>query len=173
MDDSPAADPIQRPTLLTAVHRVDSFDCEVSSLNSFLRHYALQDQKGGKARTYVATRDDTVVTYYSLAPGSVAPAEVPGRVAKGQGQQHIPVILLARLAVDHTEQGKGLGSHMLLDALRRAVEGAEVIGGRAVLVHAVDERAGAFYRAYDFEPSPIDDLHLLLLMKDIRRTLGL
>ncbi len=113
------------------------------------------------------------VAYYSLAPASVEVAEVPARVARGQGRAEIPVILLGRLAVDLREQGTGLGGQMLLDALRRAVEGAEVIGGRAVLVHAVDERARKFYLHHGFEESPGDLLHLLLLIKDIRKTLGL
>ncbi len=85
----------------------------------------------------------------------------------------MPVILLARLAVDITEQGKGIGSHMLLEALRRAVEGAEVIGGRAVLVHAQDEKARGFYQRYGFEASPTDELHLLLLVKDLRKAFGM
>ena len=92
-----------------------------------------------------------------------------GIISPSRGPSH----LLARLAVTVEEQGKGLGRYMLLDALRRSVEGAEVIGGRAVLVHAKDERARSFYLHHGFEPSPTDDLHLLLLMTDLRRTLGL
>lgn len=83
------------------------------------------------------------------------------------------MILLARLAVDRREQGRGLGAHLLLDALRRAAEGAEVIGGRAVLVHAADEEARSFYLRYGFESSPTDRLHLIMLMKDLRKTLGI
>ena len=110
---------------------------------------------------------------FRAVSGGLAPLDVPARIAKGQGSQDIPVILLARLAVDISEQDKGLGAHMLLDALRRAVEGAEVIGGRAILVHAQDEGARGFYQRYGFETSPTDDLHLLMLVKDLRETFGM
>ena len=87
------------------------------------------------------------------------------------GQYEIPVILLARLAVDLTEQKRGLGGGLLKDALLRIAGAAEEIGVRAVLVHATDEEAKAFYRRYDFEESPTDPLHLMLLMKDLKRLL--
>jgi GNAT superfamily N-acetyltransferase len=162
---------LRRPSLLTAAHEVTGFDCGKSRLNDFLQRHALENQKGGKSRTYVASRGVRVVAFYSLAPAGVAPLETPERIAKGQGSQDIPVILIARLAVDIREQGKGLGGQMLLDALRRSIEGADVIGGRAVLVHAKDEETRAFYLHHGFEPSPTDDLHLLALMEDLRTTL--
>jgi predicted N-acetyltransferase YhbS len=162
-----------RPVLLADSHRTASFDCGKQGLNDFLIRRALENQKGGKSRTYVATRDGEVVAFYSLAPASVSCADVTDRIARGQGNQDVPVILLARFAVAIQEQGKGLGRYMLLDALRRSIEGADVIGGRAVLVHAEDEQARSFYLHHGFEPSPTDDLHLLLLLKDLRKTLGL
>ena len=164
---------LSRPVVLSATHDVTRFDCGSPALDDFLRRFALENQKSGKSRTYVAARGGVVAAFYSLAPAGIAPLEVPPRIAQGQGAQDIPVILLARLAVDKTEQGAGLGSHMLLDALRRAVEGAEVIGGRAVLVHAKDEDARGFYERFGFEPSPTDDLHLLMLIKDLRKTFGM
>jgi GNAT superfamily N-acetyltransferase len=164
---------LHRPAPLDPTHDVSEFDCGKPPLNNFLERFALENQKSGKSRTYVATRVNRVIAFYSLAPGSVGPLDVPQRIAKGQGSQDIPVILLARLAVDISEQGKGIGAHMLLDALRRAVEGAEVIGGRAVLVHAKDEEARAFYLQFGFEASPTDDLHLLILVKDLRKTFGM
>jgi hypothetical protein len=164
---------LHRPVLLNSAHDVSEFHCGKAALNDFIRRFALENQKSGKSGTYVATRADRVVAFYSLAPGGVAPVDVPARIAKGQGSQAIRVILLARLAVDITEQGQGIGAHMLLDALRRAVEGAEVIGGRAVLVHAQDEEARDSFQRYDFESSPTDELHLLLLIKDLRKTFGI
>lgn len=164
---------LHRPVLLSPAHDVSEFDCGKQPLNGFLRRFALQNQKSGKSRTYVATRGEKVVAFHSLAPGGLAPPDVPARIAKGQESQDIPVILLARLAVDKTEQGKGIGAHMLLDALRRAVEGAEVIGGRAILVHAQDAEARYFYQRYGFEASPTDDLHLLMLVKYLRKTFGM
>jgi GNAT superfamily N-acetyltransferase len=164
---------LRRPVLLTDSHHTASFDCGKHRLNDFLVRHALENQKGGKSRTYVALRAGAVVAFYSLAPGSVGRGEAPDRIARGQGSQDIPVILLARLAVTLEEQGVGLGRFMLLEALRRSIEGADVIGGRAVLVHAEDEQARGFYLHHGFEPSPSDDLHLLLLMKDLRKTLRL
>ena len=91
------------------------------------------------------------MAYVSLAAGSVRPDDVPGRVATGQGRQAIPVILLARLAVDTAEQGRGLGEAMLVEALARSCEAAGMIGARAVLVHAKNDEARAFYARYGFE----------------------
>lgn len=161
------------PVPLTDAHDVADFDCGKRRLNDFLRRRALENQKSGKPRTYVAARGKKVVAFYSLAPAAVTPDQAPERVGKGQGSQDIPVILLGRLAVAREEQGKDLGRHMLLDALRRALKGAEVIGGRAVLVHAEDEEARGFYLRYGFEASPTDELHLLMLMKDLRKTFDL
>lgn len=166
------SEPVCAPTLLTAEHDTSAFRCGNPSLDGFLERFALENQKGGRCRTYVAVRGSRVVGYYSLAPGSIVPADATARVAAGQGPQDIPVLLIARLAVDVTQQGNGLGSHILLDALRRCLAGADVIGGRAVLVHAVDERARAFYLAHDFEPSPTGSSDLMLLMKDLRRALS-
>ena len=95
--------------------------------------------------------------------------EKPLPRASKSAPEPIPVVLLARLAVDRREQGQGLGSALLKDALQRAYAGAEIIGGRAILVHAIDAEAAAFYRKYGFESCP----HLMLLMKDLRASLGL
>jgi len=130
------------------------------------------NQASGDTRTYVVHRNLRVVGYYSLAPGSVSRKEAIARASRS-APEPIPIVLLARLAVDRQEQGQGLGPALLKDALQRAYAGAEIIGGRAVLVHAIDAEAAAFYRKYGFEPSPGLDLHLMLLMKDLRATLGL
>jgi GNAT superfamily N-acetyltransferase len=159
------------PTPLTKEHEVVGFDCGKPPLNDFLIKYALQNQASGGARTYVATRSNRVAGYYSLAPASVVPEDAPPRVLKGQGRYPVPVILMARFAVDQGEQGKGLGKALFRDALRRALSGAEAIGGRAFLVHAKDEEARSFYRRFGMEESPTNPLHLLLLFKDIRATL--
>jgi len=110
------------------------------------------------------------VGYYSLSAGSVEKSSVPERVGKGIPRHPVPVVLLARLAVDHQFQRGGIGKGLLRDALQRALSAADVIGIRAVLVHAKDEKAAAFYRKFGFESSPTDLLHLMLLMKDLRRT---
>lgn len=165
------SEPLHGPEVLTLEHDVSGFRCGCRSLDGFLTRFALENQKGGRCRTYVIARGSKVVGYYSLAPGSVVPASVTARVAAGQGPQDIPVLLIARLAVDLAEQGSGLGSHLLLDSLRRCVAGADVIGGRVVIVHAIDESARDFYLAHDFEPSPTGRNDLMLLLKDLRRAL--
>lgn len=164
-------EPVNAPVLLAKNHQISGFDCGKTPLNDFLTKYALQNQASGGARTYVLTRAEQVIGYYSLAPASVSPEDAPARVIKGQGRYPVPVILMARFAVDTSEQGKGLGKALFRDALRRALGGAEAIGGRAFLVHAKDEKARAFYSKFGMEESPTNPLHLLLLFKDIRQSL--
>ena len=159
------------PVLLTKNHQTASFDCGVMPLNDFLAKYALQNQVSGGARTYVLTRGERVIGYYSLAPGSVVPDDAPARVVKEHGRYPMPIILMARFAVDNAEQGRGLGRALFRDALRRALSGAEAIGGRAFLVHAKDEAARAFYLKFGMEQSPTNPLHLFLLFKDIRQSI--
>jgi len=167
-----SAEALFGPEPLEPRHEVSSFDCGAPALNDYLIDRALTDARAGKSQTQVACRGDSVVAYYSLAAGSIEASAATRRAATGQGRQPIPVIVLARLAVDLTEQGHGLGEQMLVQALARSADAASLIGVRAVLVHAKDATARGFYERYGFEPSPTHPLHLLLLMKDIRKTLG-
>jgi GNAT superfamily N-acetyltransferase len=158
---------------LDASHEVDAFDCGKGPLDRFLQRHALVNQKAGSAQTYVVCRgEQRVAGYYSLAVGAVEHADAPGRVGKGLARHPIPVMLLARLAIDRAEQGKGLGKALLKDALLRTAQAAEIAGIRALLVHAKDDEARAWYEQFDFEPSPTDPYHLFLLMKDLRAILG-
>jgi GNAT superfamily N-acetyltransferase len=151
-------------------HDLSRFDCGIhESLNDWLKRFALTNQKNESARTYVVHRNGSVVGYYSVSAGSVSLEEAPARIAKGLARH--PVILLARLAVDKSEQRTGLGKALLKDALARIARAAEIVGARAVLVHAIDERARTFYEHFDFEPSPIHELQLMLLMKDLRKAM--
>ena len=152
-------------------HDVSTFECGKPSLDDWLRRFALTNQQSDSARTYVLHRGGKVVAYYSLSAGAVRKEESPARIAKGLAQHPIGVILLARLSVDRSEHGNGLGKAMLVDALSRALLAADAIGARAILVHAIDEEAGAFYRKFGFEPSPLDPEQLILLMKDLRASL--
>lgn len=162
-----------RAEKLTAAHDVSGFDCGKPPLDVFLQRHAFAAQQAGTARTYVICRGDRcVVGYYSLAVGAVDHANAPARVGKGTGRYPIPVLLLARLAVDRAEQGAGLGKALLKDALLRSVEAAEIAGIRALLVHAQDDEARSWYERFDFEPSPTDPYHLFLLMKDLRAALA-
>lgn len=162
--------PLSSVELLTKEHDVSEFDCRKHpSLNHWLRRFALANQRSESARTYVVHHNKKVMGYYSLSPGSVRREEAPERVAKGQAAHAIGVILLARLAVNYTEQGQGLGSALLKDALLRAARAADIISARAVLVHAIDQEAKRFYMHFGFEECPVDELRLMLLMKDLRK----
>lgn len=165
--------PLSSVELLTKHHSVQEFNCKKhDSLNDWLKRFALLSQNSDSARTYVVHRSRIVVGYFTLCSGSVQREEAAERVAKGQPAYPISVILLARLAVDHTEQGLGLGKALLKDALLRSLQGADVVGARAVLVHAIDEDAKAFYKHFGFEVCPANDLHLMLLTKDLRKYLA-
>lgn len=156
---------------LTREHQLADFDCGTPSLNEWLIRFALQNQQADAARTYVACRDMRAVGYYSLVAASVQRGDAPQRIAKGLASHPIGMILLARLAVGRREKGQGLGKALLKDALLRIAQAAEIVGVRAVLVHAIDDDARRFYQHFDFEPSPVDPMHLMLLMKDLRALL--
>jgi GNAT superfamily N-acetyltransferase len=165
--------PYKRPVPLTKSHETSLFDCGKEPLNDYLKRYALQNQAGGSARTYVlTTEEERVIGYYSLAPGSVVLEEAPSRVSKGQARYPIPIILMARFAIDKNFQGQGLGRALFFDALTRSLHASEEIGGRAFAIHAKDEEAALFYAKFDMEPSPENARHLFLLFKDVRRVLG-
>lgn len=149
-----------------------AFDCGVELLNDYLKKYALQNQKKDAARTYVLTTEENqVIGYYTLVFGSLSTEETTPEIAAGLGKYPIPVILLARLAIDESEKGKGLGKILLRDALLRAVRASEIAGLQAFLVHAKDEPAKAFYEKFGFQSSPHNDFHLFLKISDIRASL--
>ena len=161
--------------LLTPDHDRSTFDCGSAAQTSWLRQHALLAQQAETARVYVACEsgESRVVGYYALAAGEVRREDAPPRVAQGTGQYPIPVIILTRLGVDVGEQGRGLGAALVRDALLQTAWSAERVGVRALLIHAESEAAAAFYRHLTpaFEPSPTDPLHLVLLMKDLRRAI--
>jgi GNAT superfamily N-acetyltransferase len=156
---------------LSKEHKLEGFDCGRASLNDWLRRFALINQQNDSARTYVLSTEKNVLGYYSLSAGAVRREEAPTRVAKGLASHPIGVILLARLAVDRQQHGRGWGADLIRDALLRALAAADSIGARAVLVHALDESAAAFYGKFGFEASPVDKKRLMLLMKDLRTSL--
>lgn len=157
---------------LEKAHNLTQFDCgRHESLNVWLRKYALQNQANDSARTYVVHRSQIVVGYYTITAGSVSKAEATSRAALGLANHPVPISLIGRLAVDKRDQGRGLGRALLKDALLRIERAADILGIRAVLVHAIDREARAFYEQFDFESCPGDELHLMLLMKDLRKQL--
>lgn len=158
----------ERVSKLKAGDRVSSFDCGSPALNEFLQRYALINQKAGGALTYVCCKGGEVVGFYSLVVGSVEPGAAPARVVKGLARHPVPVIILARLAVDRAHHRAGLGSALLKDALLRVVQAADIAGVRALLVHAKDDDARSWYEKWEFERSPTDPYHLFLLLKDLK-----
>jgi GNAT superfamily N-acetyltransferase len=166
---SQAYEPVRK---LAASDVVDSFDCGQSALNQFLQRFAIINQKSNSAHTYTSCRSGSVVGFYSLAVGSLEPSKATPRVIKGIPQHPVPVMILARLAVDLQHQGVGLGKALLKNALLRTAQAADIAGIRALLVHAKDEPARQWYLNWEFEPSPSDPFHLFLLLKDIKAMVG-
>ena len=166
---SPAYEAVRKLAIADAV---EAFDCGQPALNQLLHRFALVNQKSNRAQTYVCCHSGVVVGFYSLAVGSVEPATAAPSVVKGIPQHPVPVMILARLAVDTEHQGVGLGKALLKDALKRTAQAADIAGIRALLVHAKDDTARQWYLNWEFEPSPSDPFHLLLLMKDIKAMAG-
>lgn len=156
---------------LLATDQVDAFDCGQAALNQFLQRYALVNQKANSAQTYVCGQGERVVGFYSLAVGSVDPQAAPSRVMKGIAGHPVPVMILARLAVDKAHQRKGLGRALLKDALLRTAQAADIAGIRCLLVHAKDDTARQWYESWEFDPSPTDPYHLFLMLKDLKSLL--
>ncbi len=157
---------------LAATDQVDAFDCGQTALNQFLQRYAWVNQKANSAQTYVCCKGDVVVGFYSLAVGSVDPEVAPARVMKGLARYPVPVMILARLAVDTEHQRQGLGQALLKDALLRTAQAAEIAGIRCLLVHAKDDEAKQWYMSWEFEPSQTDPYHLYLMLKDLKQLLA-
>lgn len=158
------------PEPLDANHDTHDFDCGVESLNRWLEKHAAQAAAIGSARPFVIHDDeqDRVVGFHALTAASVTHDEATPRAAKGMPRHPIPAALLARLAVDTTVQGSGVGAWLLRDAMLRTLNAADSVGIRVLLVHAIDDKARAFYERHGFEPSPTDALNLQMLVKDIR-----
>jgi GNAT superfamily N-acetyltransferase len=157
---------------LSRDHQVDEFDSGAGELDDWLRRFARMADAAGTARTYVLADGPRVLGYYALTPGAVDRHELPDRHARGMPAHPIGVVLLARLAVDRSLQGQGYGRALVADAALRTLQAAELVGARALLVHARDERAAGFYERLGFTRSPTDALHLMVLIKDLRRTFG-
>lgn len=153
-------------------HVLDAFDCGQSDLNLWLVKHALQNQGASAAQTYLGLVNNTVVGYYSLAAAQVEYADAPERLRKGLARHPVPIMLLARLAVHKDWQGKGIGRALLRDAVLRTLQAADIAGIRALAVHAKDDAARQYYEQFDFISSPVDPLHLFVLLKDLRKTVA-
>jgi len=158
------------PRLLSAGDDRTDFGSGEPVLDDWLRRRAMANSASGASRCFVSCRDCRVAGFYALSTGSVQLRMAPAHVGHGMPDP-VPVVLLGRLAVDRRDQGHGLGSGLLRDAVARTVAASEIVGVRALLVHAMNERARDFYLRFDFEPSPVEPLHLMLLMKDARKAI--
>lgn len=151
-----------RPTRLTEEHELEGFSCDEASLDDFLRSKALKNMKSKASITYVVCERDSlrVVAYYTLSSGAVGRADAPGNVSRGMPDP-IPVTLLGRLAVDSRYKGLGIGKGLLKDALERSTIASQEIGARALLVHAIDDVAAAFYSKHGFVESTVTPMTLM------------
>jgi len=149
------------PEKLQPEHDVSKFDCAEPVLNDWLRRRALQNQQSGASSTYVVLDKMRVAGYYSLAAGSVARESASGRVSSNVSDP-VPVVVLGRLAIDHDYHRQGLGRALLRDAILRVLQAADIIGVRAILVHALSEEAKRFYEECGFTASPINPLTLMI-----------
>ncbi len=161
------------PEPLGSDHVLEGFDCGRASLNLWLTRYARQAGTAGSARTYVIVdpKQGRVVGYNALTAAGIEREAATARVIKGMPQYPIPVVLLARLAVDLSVARRGLGAWLLRDAMLRTLTASETVGVRAMLVHAIDDEARGFYLRHGLEPSPTDSMHLMVLIKDIAKAL--
>lgn len=161
---------IAAPEPLGPQHDVELFRSGVETLDTWLKRRALKNQGSGASRTFVACEHTRVVAYYALASSAVTIAAAPGRFRRNMPEP-IPVVVLGRLAVDQSHQGKGLGRALVQDAARRVVQAADTIGVRGLLVHALSADAKAFYERLGFDPSPLDPLVLMVTLADLKAAL--
>jgi GNAT superfamily N-acetyltransferase len=161
---------IRAPEKLPPDHDLSQFQCGESALDDWLRRRALQNEDSGASRTYVACEGNRVIGYYALAAGAVAHIDAPGRVRRNMPEP-VPVMVIGWLAVDQTLQGQALGPALLRDAILRTLQAADIAGIRAILVHAISERAKAFYEKWGFISSPMDPMTLMITVAEARKAL--
>jgi GNAT superfamily N-acetyltransferase len=159
---------VRSPVKLEATHVLEAFDCGDEDLNRWLQRQAAKSELGGAARTYVVRDPENhVVAYYCLASGSVVRNEAPGLVSRNMPDP-IPVMVIGRLAVDLKYQNQKLGAALLKDALLRVVQASEIVGIRAVLVHAISDKAKAFYLKHGFQESPGHPMTLMVSLARVK-----
>ena len=161
---------ISAPQKLSAGHDLSRFDCGEPALDDWLRRRALQNEESGASRIYVVCVGRKVVGYYTLAVGAVAHPGAPRRVRRNMPDP-VPVMVLGRLAVDQSAQGQNIGRSLLRDAILRTTQAAEIAGIRAILVHAISERAKEFY-VRSGTPSPVDPMTLMITVAEAMPSLS-
>ena len=161
-------DSLRAPEPISPAHDLSQFESSEQSLDDWLRRRAWRNESRGASRTYVvcSSPDNRVVGYYCLATGAVEHAVAPGRIRRNMPEP-IPVMVIGRLAVDRSWQGRGLGQAMLRDAILRTIGAAQIAGIRAILVHAISEPARRFYQRAGFHASPIDPMTLMVTVAEV------
>ena len=157
---------MQAPEPIQTSHDTSRFDCGNPLLNDWLKRRALANHVGGASRCYVVTEVNAVVAYYALSAGAVAASQATGNIKRNMPDP-IPVLVLARLAIDQRCQAQGLGKALLKDAVQRAMRVAREVGVRALLVHAIDASAEAFYLKHGFSASPVAPHTLMLRLAEL------
>jgi predicted N-acetyltransferase YhbS len=154
---------------LTAQHQLKKFRCGENSLDHFLRKHALVNQLAESSQTYVVHRDQEVLGYMTLVFGSIGPEDAPAAVAEAMPKNFpIPVMILARWAVDKHEQNKGIGKGLLKEALLKTLAAAEIAGLRAIVVDAINDKMAAYYKGIGFVECPVGPRKLLMDIEVIR-----
>lgn len=161
---------IAAPEPLAPHHDVQSFSAGVESLDHWLKHRALKNQATGASRTFVACKDHHVLAYYALASSAITVDAAPGRFRRNMPDP-IPVVVLGRLAVDQSLQGRGFGRALVRDAGQRLLQAADTIGIRGMIVHALSAETRFFYERIGFEPSPLDPMILMITLADLKASL--
>ncbi len=162
--------PLTRPEPLNEMHELGDFSCGLLSLDEWLRRRARANQVSGASRTFIVADHRKAVGYYALASGAIAVESSVGRFRRNMPDP-IPVAVLGRLAVDRSQQGKGLGRALFRDCAMRVAQAADAIGIRGIVVHAISDQAKAFYQSVGFDPSPSEPMTLMVTLADVRRLL--
>jgi GNAT superfamily N-acetyltransferase len=162
---------LSRPEPLHNDHQITQFYSGVAALDDWLRRRAMANQASGASRTFVVCETARVVGYYVLASGAVAAVTTQGRFRRNMPEP-IPIVLLARLAVDQAWQGHGIGRALFRDAALRVTNAADAIGIRGILVHTVSAEAEEFYVKLGFEPSPTEPMTLMVTLADLRKSIA-
>ena len=161
---------ISAPQSLADHHDLADFDSGEPSLDDWLKRRAAKNQANGSSRTYVVCEGETVIGYYCLAAGAIGHAEAPSTVKRNRPDP-VPVLILGRLAIHKDHHQKGIGTALLNDAIRRAIQAASIAGVTALLVHAISEQARRFYLSRGFIESPVKPMTLCLLLATVEQAL--
>ena len=161
---------VSAPEPLSTAHNSEAFDCGEPVLNDWLKRRALKNEDSGASRTFVVCQDDNVAGYYVLATGSVMHKDAPSKIKRNMPEP-APVMILGRLAVDKNAQSMGIGRGLLKDAILRTITVAKQAGIKALLVHALSDKARKFYLRCGFIESPLDPMILMITLKDAQHHL--